>query len=194
MLAINIGTLHEVSIKASRLAQKTVGVIGSGFDSHNDLAVPLGRLLGELGVNLLTGGGRGVMESVARAFVEANHEFGISIGVLPASRNDASIAPPGYPNPFVQLAIATHLPDRGQHGHLRGSRNHINVLSSDVVVALPGSFGTESEVRLAQQYGKPTVIFYADPASINRLPPNIARYREIGEIEIFLRHALDLCT
>jgi len=29
------------------------------------------------------------------------------------------------------------------------SRNHINILSSDVVIALPGSKGTYSEVMLA---------------------------------------------
>ena len=36
-----------------------------------ELAEPLGRMLAAIGVHLLTGGGRGVMESVSRAFHDA---------------------------------------------------------------------------------------------------------------------------
>ena len=46
-----------------------VGVMGSGKERHAEWSVPLGALLGELGVHLLTGGGQGVMidpESAAR--------------------------------------------------------------------------------------------------------------------------------
>lgn len=57
--------------------------------------------------------------------------------------------PPNYPNPHVELAIATHLPVSGKEGMSASSRNHINILTSDAVVALPGSHGTASEVQLA---------------------------------------------
>jgi predicted Rossmann-fold nucleotide-binding protein len=40
------------------------------------------------------------------------------------------------------------------------SRNHINVLSSDVVIVLPGNGGTESEMTLAVRYGKPVIAFF----------------------------------
>lgn len=173
------------------LAPLTVGVMASGTDAHIDLSEPLGRLLASLSVNLLTGGGRGVMESVASAFVSAKPRLGISIGVIPSSKRDPTQRIPGYPNPHVQLVITTHLPDRGRNGHLVTSRNHINILSSDVIVALPGSHGTESELRLAGEYGKKTAIFHADPAAIERFPTDIARYDDIADLEAFLRAALN---
>ena len=51
------------------LSDRTVAVIGSGLDEHEDLARPVGELLASLGVNLLTGGGGGVMRSVSRVFL-----------------------------------------------------------------------------------------------------------------------------
>ena len=47
----------------------------------------------------------------------------------------------------------SHLPS----GAYDRSRNHINVLSADVVVALRGGIGTKHEVKLARDYGKPVV-------------------------------------
>jgi len=37
------------------------------------------------------------------------------------------------------------------------SRNYVNVLTSDVVVALPGSKGTLDEIRLATRFAKPLI-------------------------------------
>lgn len=175
-----------------RLAPKTVAVIGSGNDAHEQLAVPIGQMLARLGVNLLTGGGNGVMAAVARAFVEANPALGISIGILPASRQDPATPVPGYPNEFVQLPIVTHLSERGRHGHLQGSRNHINILSADAIVALPGSYGTESELRLALQYQKKTVVYCCDDESVDRFPTNLPQYKNVADVEAFLRHALGM--
>ena len=62
---------------------KIVGVMGSGEERHEDLSVPLGRRLALLGVNLLTGGGKGVMEAVSEGFVAVKERGGLSIGVLP---------------------------------------------------------------------------------------------------------------
>ena len=128
-----------------------VGVMGSGATPHAHLAEPLGRALAGLGVHLLTGGGSGVMESVSRAFSAVQGREGLVIGILPAgdARPDRADAdpqtPPGYPNPWVELAIRTHLDARGDDGSGILSRNHINILSSDVVIALPGSSGTASK-------------------------------------------------
>jgi hypothetical protein len=49
------------------LAEQTVGVLGSGTDEHDELASPVGELLAELGVNLLTGGedGKGVKSALS---------------------------------------------------------------------------------------------------------------------------------
>ena len=140
-----------------------MAVIGSGTVA-DPACVEIGQLVASLGVDLLTGGGRGVMEAVSRAFYETHPREGIVVGVIPATvdsleslerRDGATVGyalSDGYPNPWVELAIYTHLPDSGQQGTLRSSRNHINVLSADVIVALPGEAGAESEMWLAVQY------------------------------------------
>src|ERR1700740_3588200 len=113
------------------VAIQTVGVMGSGTDEHDSLARDVGKLLARLGVNLLTGGGRGVMTSVSRAFVQSSERRGICIGIIPcASERERTKPKDGYPNPYVELPIYTHLPYSGSRGKDDLSRNHINVLPS----------------------------------------------------------------
>jgi uncharacterized protein (TIGR00725 family) len=135
--------------------------MGSGGDEHDELARPLGEWLAHRGVHLLTGGGRGAMESASRAFHAVPDRRGLVIGILPGS-NVTGAPPPGYPNPWLELVIRTHLPARSERGSDPDSRNHVNVLSSDVVVALPGGAGTRSEVALAVEYGRPVVAWRPD--------------------------------
>ena len=128
-----------------------VGVMGSGRERHEALAIPLGRWLAERGAHLLTGGGGGVMEAVSEAFVAVSPRPGLCIGVLPGP------APPeGYPNASVELPIRTHLPLSGARGTDPMSRNHLNALTPACLVALPGGPGTESELALAARYGTPS--------------------------------------
>lgn len=157
--------------------------MGSGVRAHEELAAPLGRRLARLGVHLLTGGGRGVMESVSRAFAEVEERAGVVIGVLPFSGPDAGEkVDPGYPNRWVEITIRTHL---GQDGAEPDSRNHVNVLTSDVVVALPGSVGTASEVALSVRYGRPVVLF-GDLDRVRGLPPEVATARTVEEVIAFV--------
>jgi len=65
------------------LSATTIGVLGSGVDAHEPLADEVGRLLADLEVNLLTGGGHGVMTAVSRAYVGARRGRGICIGIIP---------------------------------------------------------------------------------------------------------------
>ncbi len=66
---------------------------------------------------------------------------GMTIGLLPSDRkNDA--------NPFIDIPIATGLGN---------TRNTIVVGCADVVVALPGQYGTLSEVAFALNAGKPVI-------------------------------------
>lgn len=127
--------------------------MGSGTEAHRELAEPLGRWIAERGDHLLTGGGAGVMQAVSRAFVSVEGRKGICLGIVPGPD-----ARPGYPNDAVELAIRTHLPLTGAMGTDARSRNHINVLTSDAIVALPGSEGTRSEVQLAVRYGRPVML------------------------------------
>ena len=83
----------------------------------------------------------------------------------------------------MELAIYTHLPDSGTEGTLRSSRNHINVLSADAIVALPGSEGTESEAWLALQYGVP-ILAYGDHR--DGAPHGVRLVQSLDEIRQFL--------
>ena len=170
-----------------------VGVMGSGVDPCEPQAAGLGRMLAGLGVNLLTGGGAGVMASVSRAFFETSGRRGSVIGILPCEPDDPLCrAKAGYPNEWVEIPIATHLPLSGNRGAEPLSRNHINVLSLDAVVALPGGPGTRSEVELALKYRRPVVAYLEDRSELLGLPESVAVAGGLSEIEKFLRGTLDL--
>jgi uncharacterized protein (TIGR00725 family) len=165
--------------------------MGSSSQACDDLAAPLGRWLASAGVHLLTGGGVGTMEAVSRAFAHVQPRAGLVVGVLPADLPDGVAVPRrGYPNPFVELAIFTHLPLSGITGTDPRSRNHINILSSDVVIVLPGSEGTESEMTLAVRYGKPVIAFFGQHAVAWQPPQGVPVARTMTEVESFVRGAL----
>ena len=177
------------------LSNRTVGVMGSGTTEHDELARAVGELLAELGVNLLTGGGRGVMRAVSRAFTQCAGERGICIGIIPClSEIDRGIPKPDYPNEFVELAIYTHLPYSGLQGTHDLSRNHINVLSCAAIIALPGEHGTASEVSLALRYRKPVIAYSPNPALVQHFPEPIRRVGTIDDVEQFLREQLECVT
>jgi predicted Rossmann-fold nucleotide-binding protein len=164
-----------------------VGVMGSSAQSYADLAEPLGRWLATLGVHLLTGGGAGTMEAVSRAFAEVQPRAGLVVGVLPADLPGGIAVPrPGYPNPSVELAIFTHLPLSGIAGTDPRSRNHINILSSDVVIVLPGNEGTESEMTLAVRYQKPVIAYFGEHAAGWAPPAGVPIARTLAEVERFV--------
>jgi len=174
-------------------ALKTVGVMGSGTQEHEDDAAAIGELIAALGANLLTGGGPGVMRAVSRAFTSYRGPRGLCIGIIPcASEDNRRTAKPGYPNEFVELAIRTHLPYSGSLGTHDLSRNHINILTSDAIVALSGGAGTSSEVDLACRYGVPTIAYLPREDSEMAIPPSVTRTHDVREVERFLRSALDL--
>lgn len=105
------------------------------------------------------------MAAVSQAFAETPDRKGNVIGVIPASDSCESpearfaYAPlENYPNAWVDIPIYTHLPLSGASGKDIASRNHIIILSADVIVAFPGDSGTRSEIQLALEYGKPLLI------------------------------------
>jgi uncharacterized protein (TIGR00725 family) len=168
----------------------TVGVMGSGTSEHEELARPIGELIAALGANLLTGGGPGVMRAVSRAFSRYPGDRGICIGIIPcASEADRTTPKAGYPNEFVELAIYTHLPYSGPQGTHDLSRNHINILSSAAIIALPGEHGTASEATLAVRYRRP-IVAYGDPILMKHFPAPIERLGSIDDVEQFLRSEL----
>lgn len=170
-----------------------VGVMGSGSDEHDDLAAPLGRLLARMGVHLLTGGGPGVMSAVSRAFAAVPDRGGLVLGVLPGRVDDSGrlTRKPGYPHPYLEVPIQTHLWHGPGEEAGPTSRNHVNVLTSDAVVALPGSAGTASEVRMAVRYGKPVIAYVPEGEAIPGLAETgVERTGDLDRVEAFLRRSL----
>lgn len=173
--------------------QYTVGVMGSGKQTWEALAAPLGKRLAEAGFNLLTGGGKGVMTSVSEAFCAVASRTGRSLGVVPTEAvpdADGGFVPlPGYPNPFIEILLVSplprHLPD-APPGSL--SRNHINILSSDAVVALPGSHGTRDEIALAVRFGKPIVLF-GDATHFADIDASVPRMTSLDDVMRFVTAA-----
>lgn len=178
--------------------RQVVGVIGSGRTA-DPACEAIGRLIASLGCDLLTGGGRGVMEVVSRAFAETTPRRGLVIGIVPGHvrpmeavewRDRTPVEfdlPRGYPNDWVEIAIYTHLPDSGDEGTLRSSRNHINVLTSDAIVALPGREGTHAEMWLAIKYGVPVIALGQHQEGV---PHGVPLAKSVGEVEVFLRKHL----
>lgn len=162
-----------------------VGVMGSGRDEHGELAGPLGEWIAVSGCHLLTGGGGGVMAAVSRAFHSVEGRAGRSIGVLPGGGGGEQGAPAGYPNPWVEIPIRTHLPLSGEQGMDPMSRNHLNVLSADAIVALPGGAGTRSEVQLALEYRRPLICWLGADGAIAGLEetgaPLAGSFAELAE-------------
>ncbi|MBI1247830.1 hypothetical protein GC197_08265 [bacterium] len=162
-----------------------VGVMGSGQDVWSELSQPLGKLIARYDVHLLTGGGQGTMAAVSQAYAESPGRTGQVIGVLP-SDSSGEHTKPGYPNDWVEIAIATHLAHSGKEGTNPLSRNHINILSADVIVALPGSLGTASEIQLALHYGKPWIAYLGTDGKIEGLDDDANRATTLDQVEAFL--------
>ncbi len=116
-----------------------VAVVGAGEYEENrcTLAREMGRKIAEHGHVLITGGLGRVMEAASEGAREAG---GVTVGILPGEKETA--------NPFVTVAIGTGM------GH---GRNAIIVRSADVVIALPGIYGTLSEIALALKMDKKVI-------------------------------------
>ena len=127
------------------------------------------------------------MEAVSRAFYARPGRKGIVLGIIPGQAAHGTChSLPGYPNPWVELPVFTHLPLRGGQGAEPLSRNHINILTSSVIVALPGRFGTASEVRLALQYKKPLIAYVCHRGQIPDLPPQVPAADDLKKITGFI--------
>ncbi len=178
-------------IQHSELIKKfpIVGVMGSGSAGCENQAVPLGRWLATINVHLLTGGGMGVMQSVSRAFAESEGRKGWVIGVIPGYFDQAThrySTSAGYPNQNVEIPIFTHLPYSGDRGKDQLSRNHINVLSSNIIVVLPGQSGTASEAELAVIYNKPVVAWLENRSQIANLHSQVPAVSDLDQVKEFV--------
>lgn len=157
-----------------------IGVMGGGCADARveDLARTMGQLIASAGWVLLNGGrDAGVMAASALGAAEAG---GLVIGVLPDD-DWVGIAP------HVDVPIITGMGD---------ARNAINVLSSRVVVALPGGAGTISEIALALKAGRPVVTLgfpvgdtFAEQRSAGRLVETDTPEQAAAAVRAFLGEA-----
>jgi uncharacterized protein (TIGR00725 family) len=117
-----------------------IGVIGGGDCSEEvyRLAEEVGERVAKAGAILVCGGLGGVMEAASKGAKKAN---GVTIGILPGTDKYQA-------NSFIDFPIVTGLGE---------ARNALVVRNSDALIALPGEFGTLSEIAFALKSGKPVV-------------------------------------
>ena len=122
------------------MRKKIVSVIG-GHSCNSEveqLAHSLGKKLAKVVDILVTGGLSGTMKAVCSGFKAGG---GLTIGIITSyDKNDA--------NEFCDIVIPSGL------GY---ARNVLVVQTADVIVALPGEYGTLSEVAYGLQFKKPVI-------------------------------------
>lgn len=118
----------------------TISVIG-GHELNTkveQLAHRIGILVAKVGGILVCGGLSGVMEAAAKGAKSAG---GTTIGLLPGrDKRDA--------NPYIDIALPTSI---------GFARNAMVACSADIIIALPGSHGTNSEICYGLVYGRPVI-------------------------------------
>ena len=175
-----------------------VGVMGSAQEDCAELARPLGQLIARSRCHLVPGGRGGAMEAVSRAFCSVEGRQGYALGILP----EGSVA-----NPFVEIPIYTQLSAENERSSpgWRWSRNHINIRTSTVVIALPGGAGTASELERAAggPHERPCLAFLGTEGRIAQLQRTVEREVitgnglripvavEVSEVEAFLAKHLN---
>ena len=145
------------------------------------------------------------MEVVSEAFAGVPGRHGSVLGIIRSAQLPHFDVNTGHrpdvrnpPNPWVEIPIFTHLPYSGDRGKDDLSRNHINVLTSDVIVALPGSAGTLSEVELALEYERPIILFLGKESVNGRKASDLIQDAasavriadDLGQLEAQLREFL----
>ena len=168
-----------------------IGVMGSHADRYAERSKLVGQWVAREGYHLLTGAGDGVMSAVSQAFAEVADRAGRVIGIVPSVPDNSRRRPLlGYPNPWVEIPIFTHLSVGARAGYDPGSRNHINVLTSSAIILLPGGDGTASEGRLAHRYGTPCVGFLESRDEVPLLPGAIPVERDFSNVIEFITRIL----
>jgi uncharacterized protein (TIGR00725 family) len=142
-----------------------VGVVGPS--EVDDVLQPLARQAGSelaaLGWVVVTGGLGGVMAAAAAG---AASQAGIVVALLPG--DDRSLASAGH-----SVVIPTGL------GELR---NGLLVRTCDALVAIGGSWGTQSEISLAVRDGMPVVSLAGWPQPA----PGVETFDAVGKAVAFL--------
>lgn len=150
-----------------------IGVMGGGEAPKeiSSLARALGHALAAEGWVVLSGGrNAGVMAAVSEGAATAG---GLVVGILPDRDLDRA-------SPHLTIPIRTGLGEDG--------RNIINILSSDVVVALPGGPGTLSELALALKNHKPLLLLgWTEPPPLPFEGAGVESFSLVSELIIRIK-------
>ena len=122
------------------MTKRYIGVIGGAKCSRSvmKLAEEVGRGIAKSGAVLVCGGKGGVMTAACRGAKAAG---GLTVGILPGRERSGA-------NRHVDIAIATGMNE---------ARNLAIIRTSDVLIAIGGSYGTLSEIGFALKMGKRVV-------------------------------------
>lgn len=151
------------------MSKLIVGIMGPGesaLDVNTEDAYEIGRIIGRFKLTLLTGGRNiGVMHAASKG---AHLAGGITVGILP-EENKKNVSS------YVDIPIIT-----GQGS----SRNNINILTSDLIIAIGTGPGTLSEIALAMKAEKSIIIFKPDEVAVNFF--NRFSYKKINFYDSYL--------
>ncbi len=149
-----------------RSRRHRIGIMGASECSPEvyALAHEVGSRVAKLGAVLVCGGRTGVMEGAAAG---ARQEGGTTVGILAGTD-------PEDANPYIDIPIVTGMGD---------ARNAINILTSEVIIAIHGGFGTLSEIALALKAGRPVIALksWSVVHPEGTLPPGIIKAESAAE-------------
>ena len=135
--------------------KKVISICGSDVDDNDlsehalEVAEKVGKLIARKGGVLICGGQGGVMRAACRG---AKQENGITVGILPYSKNDA--------NECIDIAIPTNI------GNVR---NYLVANSGDAVIAIGGRWGTLNEISFRMISGKPLILIKGTGGCVDEL-------------------------
>lgn len=124
----------------ARIQKITISVVGGSEVDYEveQLAYEVGKIVAKVDAVLVCGGLFGSMEAASKGAKEAG---GTTIGLLPGKdKSDA--------NAYIDIALPTSI------GY---ARNAMVACSADIIIALPGSHGTSSEISYGLVYKRPII-------------------------------------
>ena len=124
------------------MRKKIIGVIGGRTCNKEveQIAQKIGELIANVGAILVCGGFGGVMEAACKG---AKAVKGETLGIISTYNKDNA-------NKYCDIVIPTGL---------GLARNVLVVQTADIIIALPGQYGTLSEIAYALQFSKPVISF-----------------------------------
>lgn len=151
-----------------------VGVIGSSGEEEYlktwkppkgmiKTAKEVGKLLGEKGATIVTGGGGGIMSSVASEGIKRNS---ITIGIL---------------NTFSEVGLREVYTVELPTGMFEGGPEYFLPLYSDIIIAISGGAGTLDELTVAYRNCIPVVLLKGYGGWVDKLIPQLYQGKYLDE-------------